>query len=150
MTVSLPLGKPSPSLQTIVTLHHTSISNLTRNLMCGAKRALPQMIPRVTSSAESLIQTQCQRYLTIKLQSRLSKSWGWKSNNCTLGSDVIWVSVNEANSNWRAHYKFKRRKHTFIGMSLLRQKQQDFISQVQGGLLHVFTLNHLGSRVKRT
>lgn len=62
----------SPPGKTI-TAHHTSSSNLTRNLRFGAKQALPQMIPRVTSSAESLIQTQCQHYLTIKLQSRFSR-----------------------------------------------------------------------------
>lgn len=42
---SLPLGKPPPHLQTIVTAHHTSISNLTRNLTFGAKRVLPQDEP---------------------------------------------------------------------------------------------------------
>lgn len=30
------------------------------------------------------------------------KSWGWKSNNCALRSDVIWVSTNQANLNRRA------------------------------------------------
>lgn len=93
------------ALQTIVTAHHTSISNLTRNLMFGAKRAQPQMIPGVTSSAELNSDTVSMLPYNQAAVTVL-KTWGWKSNNCTLWSDVIWVSVHEANSNWHAMCKF--------------------------------------------
>lgn len=132
-----PWEKTSPSLQTIVTLHHTSISNLTRNLMYGAKQVLLQMIPHVTSSAEGLIQTQCQHYLTIKLQSRFSRledgnqitahcdqtSFGFPRMR-PIQTEVPIIHLKKANTLSLACFYFNN-----------VQKQQDFISQVQGGVL---------------
>lgn len=67
-------GTVSSFWETIISAHHTSISNLTRNLTfwCQAGPASddPQTHPH---SPPSLTHTQCQRYLTIRLKSRLSR-----------------------------------------------------------------------------
>lgn len=80
-TVVSPLSsKPLRNVQTIVTAHHTSISNITRNQMFGA---LLQMIPCAISGAELNINSVSalpynQAAVTVP------KSRGWKSNNCAL------------------------------------------------------------------
>ncbi len=85
-----------------IAAHHASMSTLPRNLTPCAKWALPQMIPHVTSSAEKLTPHSASTLPYNQAAVTLLKTQGWKSNNCTLWWDFIWVSVNEANANWHS------------------------------------------------